>query len=290
MCIVSITKGKDKQFQSMKSIQCKGKILTFDQPVVMGIVNITPDSFFSGSRKETLRAVIQTVEQMLFEGADLLDFGAFSTRPGAQSVTVEEEIARISPVISEISRLFPHVILSVDTFRHEVAQVAIESGADIINDVSFASDPKLISFCAEHEIPYILMHMRGTPTTMMERTNYKDVVREVLDELCEKIKSLESMGLRQIIVDPGFGFSKTMEQNYELMAGLEQFHQLEKPVLVGISRKSMIYKLLNTKPEEGLNGTIALNTVALLKGAQILRVHDVKEAVEVRKIVELVKQ
>lgn len=273
----------------MKSIHCKGKILTFDQPRIMGIVNITPDSFYSGSRKETLRTVIQTVEKMLTDGADLLDFGAFSTRPGAQSVTVEEEIARISPVISEISRLFPPVILSVDTFRNEVARVAIASGADIINDVSFASDPKLISFCADHAIPYILMHMRGTPTTMMEHINYQHVVQEVVDELSGKIKSLESQGIHQLIVDPGFGFSKTLEQNYTLFTQLEQFHEFKRPLLVGISRKSMIYKLLHTNVEEALNGTSALNTVALLKGAHILRVHDVKEAVEVRKIVELVK-
>jgi dihydropteroate synthase len=289
MCIASITKGKDKHFQSMKHILSKGKILTFERPAVMGIVNITPDSFYSGSRKETLHTVIQTVERMLADGADLLDFGAFSTRPGAQSVSTEEEIARISPVIREISRLFPDVILSVDTFRHEVAQVAIESGADLINDVSFASDPKLISFCAEHAIPYILMHLRGTPTTMMEHTNYLHVVQEVMTELSEKIKSLESQGLHQLIVDPGFGFSKTVEQNYCLFAQLEQFHQFEKPLLVGISRKSMIYKLLNTNPEEALNGTSVLNTVALMKGAHILRVHDVKEAVEVRKLVELLQ-
>lgn len=273
----------------MKDILCRGKILTFEQPKIMGIVNITPDSFYSASRKESISTVIQTVEQMLNDGADLLDFGAFSTRPGAQSVTLEEEIARISPVLNEISRLFPHAILSVDTFRYEVAQAAMDSGADIINDVSFASDPELIAYCSREKIPYILMHMRGTPTTMMEHTNYQHVVNEVVNELSEKVALLESQGLHQLIIDPGFGFSKTLEQNYTLFAHLEQFHQFEKPLLVGISRKSMIYKLLNTSPDEALNGTSALNTVALLKGAHILRVHDVKEAVEVRKIVELLQ-
>ncbi len=251
----------------------------------MGIVNITPDSFYEGSRNQSVNEVLATVDKMLQEGADILDLGGFSTRPGAKQISNEEEIQRVAPYVKSIIQHFPETVISIDTFRLDVAKVAADEGAMIINDVSFASDPNLVKFCAENHIPYVLMHMRGTPVDMMANTKYDNVTIEVFKEIQSKIEVLRSRGLNDVIIDPGFGFSKTVEQNYELMGELAFMKELNQPLLVGISRKSMIYKLLETTPENALNGTIVLNTFALMKGADILRVHDVKEAVEVRKLV-----
>jgi dihydropteroate synthase len=271
----------------MIDMNCAGKILTFNEPKIMGIVNVTPDSFFKTSRNQSVKDVLCSVEKMLKEGADLLDFGAFSSRPNAQFVSLDEEIQRIEPIIKVVSKEFPDLIISVDTFRYEVAKIVHESGAHIINDISFAADKKLIDYCSKNQLAYILMHLKGTPLEMMKDVVYKDVVQDVYEAIHSKVVELKTKGVEQVIIDPGFGFSKTMEQNYTLFSALEKFKALEKPVLVGISRKSMIYKLLETSPNEALNGTTILNTVALMKGASILRVHDVKEAVETRKILHL---
>jgi len=266
----------------MRSINCRGKILTFDQPKIMGIVNITPDSFYEGSRNQSVKAVLTTVDKMLQDGADILDLGGFSTRPGAKQIGNEEEVQRIAPFVKEIITHFPEAIISIDTFRPDVAKAAVEEGAAMINDVSFAADVNLTKFCAENKIPYVLMHMRGIPVDMMSNTSYKNVALDVFTELQSKLVSVQNQGLTDVIIDPGFGFSKTLEQNYELMGRLSYLKKLNRPLLVGISRKSMIYKLLDTTPENALNGTTALNTFALLNGADVLRVHDVKEAVDIR--------
>lgn len=269
----------------MRSINCRGKILTFDQPKIMGIVNITPDSFYEGSRNQSISHVLATVDKMLQEGVDILDLGGFSTRPGAKQISNQEEIHRIAPYVKSIIQHFPEAVISVDTFRLDVAKAATDEGAVIINDVSFASDLDLVKFCVENQIPNILMHMRGTPVDMMSNTQYENIAVDVFKEIQSKLNMLRGEGLNDVIIDPGFGFSKTVEQNYELMSELAILKELNQPLLVGISRKSMIYKLLETTPENALNGTTILNTFALLKGADVLRVHDVKEAVEVRMLV-----
>ena len=251
----------------------------------MGIVNITPDSFYEPSRNQSISDVLKVVENMLKDGAEIIDLGAFSTRPGAKAISEDEELERVSKIVQAVMQHFPNLILSVDTFRTAVAKACIDEGVSLINDVSFAANEELIQLCVRHTIPYVLMHVRGTPTTMMNDTAYHHVVKDVFQEMDLKINELKWKGLNDVIVDPGFGFSKTIEQNYEIMKDLSFFKQLQKPILVGISRKSMIYKLLETSPEESLNGTVALNTFALLNGASILRVHDVKPAVEVREIV-----
>lgn len=252
----------------------------------MAVINTTPDSFYAGSRSTVDVGLLKKVEKALHEGADWIDVGGVSTRPGSDFVDLAEERSRVIPAIQQIKKEFPSAVLSIDTFRHEIAQEAYEFGADIINDVSHGANEDLLLFCASENLPYVLMHMRGTPENMMEHTQYEHVVCDVYTELYNKQKSLLELGLKRIIIDPGFGFSKTPEQNYEMMRSLDFFKNLNAPLLVGISRKSMIYKLLNTDADAALNGTTALNTIALLKGANILRVHDVKEAVEVRAIVE----
>ena len=252
----------------------------------MAVINTTPDSFYKNSRSQTEKDLLYLVENALNAGADWLDIGGVSTRPGSSFVDVEKERNRVIPAIQLLKKEFPEAILSVDTFRSEIAREALDFGASIINDVSYGADNKLLTLCAERNVPYVLMHMRGTPDNMMQNTNYEHVVRDVYTELFNKQKELIQLGLKRLIIDPGFGFSKTLEQNYQLMHQLDFFKNLNAPILVGISRKSMIYKLLNTDPDAALNGTTALHTIALLKGAHILRVHDVKEAVEVRKIVE----
>lgn len=262
------------------------QLFSFQRAKIMAVINITPDSFFNKSRSQSEKDLLIMVEKNLHEGADYLDIGGVSTRPGSNFVDLEEERNRIVPAIQLIKKEFPEAVLSIDTFRLEVAREAYEFGANIINDVSNGADEKLLSFCAENNLPYILMHMRGTPDNMMQNTDYEHVARDVYTELFNKQKTLVDLGLQRIIIDPGFGFSKTLEQNYNLMQHLDFFKNLKAPLLVGISRKSMIYKLLNSDAENALNGTTALNTIALLKGADILRVHDVKEAVEVRAIVE----
>ena len=262
-------------------------LLEISRPQVMGILNATPDSFFEGSRCNTNDLIRQWVEQLLSEGADMIDVGGYSSRPMADDISPDEEYARLANALEILRGIAPEAVVSVDTFRAGVARRCVENfGVQIVNDISAGElDRDMLATVAELKVPYIMMHMRGNPHTMMQLTDYDNLTADILKYFSEKIKAAELAGITDIIVDPGFGFSKTLEQNYRLMAELNVFHTLEMPLLVGISRKSMIYKLLNTTPAESLNGTTALNTMALLQGASILRVHDVKEAVETVKIV-----
>lgn len=260
-----------------------GRLVDLSTPKVMGILNITPDSFYDGGRHEVLPAALAQAEQMLREGADIIDLGAYSSRPGAADVSADEETGRLLPVIQAITDRFPEAVLSIDTFRADVARAAIEAGAHIINDISGGTlDSRMFSTVAELQVPYILMHMRGTPDTMQQLTDYPDgnVTREVNLFFGRQVATLRQMGVRDIILDPGFGFAKTLQQNYDLLHHMETFHLHGLPLLGGISRKSMIYKMLDISAEEALNGTTVLNTVLLMKGAHILRVHDVKAARE----------
>lgn len=271
------------------ALQLRDRELKIDRPLIMGIVNVTPDSFYAGSRCDNGDKVAQCVQRIVDEGGDIIDIGGYSTHPGASEVTEEEEYARVKHGVEIVKRIAPHATTSVDTFRANVAQKAVEElGVDIVNDVAGGTlDSLMFKTVARLQVPYIVMHMRGTPATMQQLTHYeRGVTTEVVENLARKIESLRDMGVTQVISDPGFGFSKTVEQNYELMNHLEQFHQLGAPLLVGISRKAMIYRLLGITPAEALNGTTALNTMALLKGAHILRVHDVRQAVEARAIVK----
>lgn len=264
-----------------RTINIGGRLLSFDRPMVMGILNVTPDSFFATSRCRGEEEIRQRVCRMRCEGADMVDIGAYSTRPGAEDVTPEEELRRLLPAISIVREEWPEAVISVDTFRAEVARCAIEAGADMINDISGGEmDPEMFSAVADMHVPYILMHMQGTPQDMQRAPHYENLMCEVFRSLGERVELLHEMGVADVIIDPGFGFGKTLEQNYEMMARLGEFRLLECPILVGISRKSMIYRLLDSTPEQSLNGTTALNTIALMNGADILRVHDVKEAVE----------
>lgn len=267
--------------RSYRTINIGGRLLSFDRPMVMGILNVTPDSFFATSRCRGEEEIRQRVCRMRCEGADMVDIGAYSTRPGAEDVTPEEELRRLLPAISIVREEWPEAVISVDTFRAEVARCAIEAGADMINDISGGEmDKEMFSAIADLHVPYVLMHMQGTPQDMQRAPHYENLMCEVFRSLGERVELLHEMGVADVIIDPGFGFGKTLEQNYEMMARLGEFRLLECPILVGISRKSMIYRLLDSTPEQSLNGTTALNTIALMNGADILRVHDVKEAVE----------
>ncbi len=269
----------------MTQINCKGELICFDTPKVMGILNITPDSFYAQSRT-TPTEVLRKAEQMLQEGAMFVDIGGYSSRPNAQEVSEKEELQRVVPMVEALVKHFPDIRISVDTFRAEVARQSLEAGACIINDISAGQiDPAIWEVVAHYQVPYIAMHMRGTPQTMQTYTEYDKLTKDILYYFSEVKDKARQLKLNDLIIDPGFGFSKTLAQNYELMQQLALFKALECPILVGISRKSMIYKLLDTTPEAALNGTTALNTFALLHGADILRVHDVKEAVECVKIV-----
>ncbi len=270
--------SKDKLFRKKSTLNCRGKILQLDTPQVMGILNVTPDSFYAGSRLSSVSEAVQKAEAMLAEGADILDIGGYSTRPGAAEVSEQEELDRVVPAVEAIMQAFPEAILSVDTFRAKVAEAAINAGASIINDISAGNlDEAMYEMVARLQVPYILMHMRGTPQTMNTLTDYEDVVLDVLDELQKQVAILTQLGVKDIILDPGFGFAKTIDQNFQLLNRLEELRILELPLLVGVSRKSMTYKYLGINQSEALAGTIALNTIALMKGAAILRVHDVKE-------------
>lgn len=251
----------------------------------MGILNVTPDSFFATSRCRSEEEIRQRICMMRREGATMVDIGAYSSRPGAEEVSVEEELRRLLPAVGIVREEWPDAIISVDTFRAEVARQTVEAGADIINDISGGEmDKDMFRTVAELHVPYILMHMQGTPQDMQKAPHYDNLMCEVFRSLGERVEELHEMGVADVIVDPGFGFGKTMAQNYEMMARLGEFRLLGCPILVGISRKSMVYRLLDTTPEESLNGTTALNTIALMNGASILRVHDVREAVEAIKI------
>ena len=269
----------------MTQINCKGELICFDTPKVMGILNITPDSFYAQSRT-TPTEVLHKAEQMLEEGATFVDIGGYSSRSNAQEVSPQEELQRVVPVVEALVKHFPDIRISVDTFRAEVARESLEAGACIINDISAGQiDPAIWEVVAHYQVPYITMHMRGTPQTKQTYTEYDKLTKDILYYFSQIKDKARQLRINDLIVDPGFGFSKTLAQNYELMQQLALFKALECPILVGISRKSMIYKLLDTTPEEALNGTTVLNTFALLHGADILRVHDVKEAVECVKIV-----
>ena len=261
-----------------------------DFSLVMGILNLTPDSFFDGNRYNTEVAAINRVGQMLDEGADIIDMGAFSSRPGAALVSYEEERRRLIPVLKAVKKHFPDVIISVDTYRHQIAEEVVGEGAQIINDISGGNlDTQMFKTVAKLQVPYIMMHMKGTPENMQNQTDYTDVVKDIKAFFRLKIKQLNDLGFDKIILDPGFGFGKTLEQNYEILNRLDEFQDLNYPVLVGMSRKSMLYKLLDITPDKALNATSVVNTIALLKDAKILRVHDVKQAVEAVKIVAKLK-
>ena len=271
---------------SNHTLNLGGSLLELREPQIMGILNITPDSFFSGSRTETEADITCRLHQMMQEGADMIDVGAYSSRAGAADVSEEEEMERLRRGLRIVKRDFPQVPVSVDTFRANVARMAVEEeGADIVNDISGGEmDKRMFRTVASLRVPYILMHMQGTPQSMQQAPHYDNVRREVMIYMAEKVERLHDLGVKDIIADPGFGFGKTLEHNYELMAHLEDFHELDCPLLVGISRKSMIYKLVGGTPQTALGGTTALHLYALNKGAHILRVHDVAAAVETKKI------
>ena len=267
------------------TINCNGQLIDLSTPKVMGILNVTPNSFFDGGRYKNESEILNQVEKMLLEEATFIDIGAYSSKPSAEFVSEDEEINRVLPVINLVLKNFPKILISIDTFRSKVAHKGIENGAVIINDISAGTlDENMMKTVAQLQVPYIMMHMKGTPKTMQSLAHYENIIKEMLFYFSEKVFQARSLGINDLIIDPGFGFAKTIEQNYEVMQKLELFQMLELPILVGISRKSMIYKILQTTAENSLNGTTFLNTIALQKGAKILRVHDVKEAVECVKL------
>ncbi len=256
----------------------------------MGILNVTPNSFYDGGKNKEINSIIHQVDKMLSEGADFIDIGAYSSKPSAEFVSEEEEIKRLVPIVKSLVDTFPNIILSVDTFRAQVAKASVENGVAMVNDIAAGLlDDKMLETVAELKVPYIMMHMRGNPQTMQSLAQYDDIVKEMIFYFSERIQKARSFGISDIVIDPGFGFAKTLEQNYEVLHKMELFSMLELPLLAGISRKSMIYKVLESSPQEALNGTSVLNTIALQKGAKILRVHDVKEAVECIKLVSKLK-
>ncbi len=263
------------------TINCGGKLLDLSEPIIMGILNVTPDSFYDGGQLENEQAILFQADKMMREGATILDIGGMSSRPGAELISVEEELKRVIPAVKLIAKNLPNAIISVDTVQSEVARQAIENGAHIINDISAGQiDEAMYETVADLQVPYILMHMQGQPKTMQLNPNYDDIVHDVLDFFVGEIEDLRDLGVKDIIIDPGFGFGKTIEHNYEMLRKMHTFQMLGVPILAGLSRKSMIYKVLENSPKEALNGTTAVNIVALQQGAKILRVHDVKEAVE----------
>lgn len=269
------------------TLNCKGQLIDLSNPKVMGILNVTPDSFYDGGKNDSAQIIIDKIEKMLRDGATFIDIGAYSSKPNAAFVSEEEELQRIVPVIEMLVGLFPAILISVDTFRSKVAKASIEAGAALVNDISAGNlDEKMLQTVADLRVPYIMMHMKGDPKTMQSLADYKDIIKELLFYFSERISKARSLGISDIIVDPGFGFAKTLEQNFDVIHKLELFQMLDLPLLSGISRKSMIYKALGTTPQESLNGTTFLNTISLMKGASILRVHDVKEAVECVKLFE----
>ncbi len=277
---------KDSPFSKKHRLEIGEKTIDFSTPKVMGVLNVTPDSFFDGGKNNSIESALSQAALMINEGADFIDVGGYSSKPGADEVSIEEEINRTVPVVQAIHEKFPEVFISIDTFRQNVAQENINAGATWVNDISAGNlDEKMIPWIKENKIPYIAMHMRGNPQTMQSQCEYIDLTKQILAELISSVRELESD--HPLILDPGFGFSKTLDQNYELMRNLDLFAELDQPFLVGISRKSMIYKLLGTSPDMALNGTTILNTIGILKGASVLRVHDVKEA---REVVQLIKK
>ncbi len=267
------------------TINCNGKLIDLSSPKVMGILNVTPNSFFDGGKHSDEKAILTQVEKMLLEGATFIDIGGYSSKPSAKFVSEDEELQRLLPVVQKVVQEFPDAIISIDTFRSKVAKETIEIGAAIINDISAGNlDDKMFQTIAQLQVPYIMMHMKGTPQNMQTLAQYENIVKEMVFYFSEKVAHARSLGINDLIIDPGFGFAKTVEQNFEVLSKLELFQMLELPLLTGVSRKSMIYKTLETTAEFALNGTTSLNTISLLKGAKILRVHDVKEAVECVKL------
>lgn len=263
------------------TINCRGNLIDLSTPKVMGIMNITPNSFYDGGKYKNENEILLQVEKMIDQGATFIDLGAYSSKPNAEFVSEKEELSRIIPIVNLLVKKFPEIILSIDTFRSEVAKACIENSASIINDITAGNgDDKMMETIAKYNVPYIMMHMRGDSQTMQKMTDYNNVVKEILFYFSEKVSKARSLGINDLIVDPGFGFAKSTEQNFEILQKLELFQEMNLPILVGVSRKSMIYKTLNTDSEQALNGTSALNMISLTKGANILRVHDVKEAVE----------
>jgi dihydropteroate synthase len=270
------------------TINCKGQIIDLNQPKVMGILNLTPNSFYDGGKYHDKKAILVQVEKMLSEGADFMDIGGYSSKPNAEFVSETEELQRVIPALEMILREFPQALISIDTFRSSIARASVEKGAAIINDISAGNlDEDMFETITKLKVPYIMMHMRGNPQSMQKLTDYENIVKEMLFYFSEKIAKARSLGINDLILDPGFGFAKTLEQNYEVLQKLDLFAMTGLPVLAGMSRKSMAYKPLNSNAENALNGTIVLNAIALTKGAKILRVHDVKEAVETVKLFQL---
>ncbi len=279
--------NKNTLFPQTHTLNIRGKLMVLDTPKVMGILNVTPDSFYDGGRLKTDKDILFQAEKMIAEGVDIIDVGGMSTKPNSEEISEAEELNRVVPVIQLLQQYFPETTLSLDTYRAQVAKAGLEAGISIINDISAGSfDTEMFATVAAFNAPYIMMHIQGTPQTMQQNPHYENVVQEVLQYFIQKIEAVQQAGIKDIIIDPGFGFGKTLAHNYTLLKYLNDFSILKKPILAGMSRKSMICKLLNVKPTEALNGTIALNTIALLNGAAILRVHDVKEAKEVIKIAE----
>ncbi|MDL5513100.1 dihydropteroate synthase [Arenibacter sp. M-2] len=263
------------------TINCKGNLVDLSTPRVMGIINITPDSFYDGGKYKNKSEIIAQVETMLANGASFIDIGAYSSRPGAVHVAEKDELERITPIVKLLLKTFPDILLSIDTFRSRVAHECLALGAAIINDISAGEmDPEMLATVGKHRAPYIMMHMKGTPGTMQDMVHYENLLLDICYYFSEKVATARTFGINDIIIDPGFGFAKTLEQNYEIFKKFNLLHSLNLPILTGVSRKSMIYKLLHTSPKEALNGSTALHMFALSKGSQILRAHDVKEAME----------
>lgn len=283
--------AKDTFFSKKQTLNIRGRLISPSYPIVMGIVNITPDSFYPGSRTTDEINILKRCETIVKEGGEIIDIGAYSSRPDAENIPLEEEKTRLSGVLAKIRKEFPDIILSVDTFRSEVASMAVKDfEADMINDISGGNlDDQMFDTIASLKVPYILMHMKGTPQTMSTQNQYTNLVGDILKYFAEKIDHLRRKGVADIIIDPGFGFAKNISQNFQLLSQLDKFQWFNLPVLAGLSRKSFIYKTLENTPEEALNGTSSMNTIALLKGADILRVHDVKESVECTKLIKAYK-
>lgn len=279
---------EDKLFPQKYTLLIKGRLISLEKPKIMGILNLTPDSFFEGSRVKIDSAdILSKAGKMIEEGADFLDLGGYSTRPGAIDISIQEEIDRVIPAIEVIRKEYPEIVLSIDTFRSKVAKEAILASADMVNDISAGNlDEDMIPLIASLKVPYIAMHMKGNPQNMQSLSNYSDILGEILHYFAEKVDLFKKLGIKDVIIDPGFGFAKTIEQNFFLLKNLKSFEVFGLPLLAGVSRKSMIYKTLQTNASEALNGTTALNMFALIQGANLLRVHDVKEAKETIKLFE----
>lgn len=282
-------KSKDSNYDLNKRLKCDDKLINVNKSMIMGVLNLTPDSFFEGSRNRSVEDAFLRAESMIESGVDIIDVGGVSTREGADLLSTEEELNRIIPIIKLLKNKFSEILISVDTFRSEVARIAVENGADIINDVYGGEyDDKMFDLVAELDVAYILMHARGDAQTMQSLCQYDDVVKEVVFELSQKVEKLRQKGVKDIIVDPGFGFAKNLEQNYTLFKNVAYLKLLDCPILIGISRKSMIYKLLDIKADNSLNGTTVLNTLSIFENYAIIRVHDVEEAVQARQIIEAI--